>query len=203
MGVVVEVRPNGFGEGPNELLCRFKMAHLEEGGLPFHVAQFLVRVLQRGFCGGLGVMGEHGQEQKVGYAGRLEFLETASDAGVAVSHGKLKLNVVVDGSQVLGDPLGVDAKRRSVFHPDAFVERSDFSRPGSQDDATNQKVAKRGWNVNDVGVKEEFTKVRSDRRHRGLVGCTDVHQKNTFLPHGRNSFGAHLTVCSRICSVKK
>ena len=46
VGVFREVRTNGFGEGPDELLSGFKMTHLQQVRLPAHRFQLVVSVFQ-------------------------------------------------------------------------------------------------------------------------------------------------------------
>ena len=76
-------------------------------------------------------MGEHRKEQEFGDTRRLEFLKATANAGVAVSHGELKLDVVIDCSEILGDSLGINAEGRTFVHPDFLIERSDLSWSGS------------------------------------------------------------------------
>ena len=198
MRILVQMRADGICQRCNKFLGGFKMPHFQQGRRPIQGLELLVGMLEGGFGGGLGIMREHRKQEKFVHAAFFEPLKPASDARVAVAHGEFKLNVVIDGTEIFRHSLRIDPQRRAVFHPYLLVERGDFSRAGSQDDASNEEVAKRCGDVDDIRVKQEFAKIGPHRRYRGFVGCSHVHQQDAFFSHNVNQTVAALTLCSPV-----
>ena len=121
-------------------------------------------------------MREHRQQQQFFNASVSKSFKPISNARVAVAHGELEVDFIVEFGEVVGHALGVDAERRALVHPDFLVEGSDFLRSCSQNDAANEQMTQWSGDVDDIGVQQELPQVGLDRGDGRFIGSSDVHQ---------------------------